>query len=63
VGEWKRRAGTVPLVGIGGLVPTRLPGLFAAGADSAAVVTDIKTAEDPEARCRNWISATREFLR
>lgn len=63
VGKWKRLAGSVPLVGIGGLVPTRLPGLFAAGADSAAVVTDIKTAEDPEAQCRDWISATREFLK
>jgi thiamine-phosphate pyrophosphorylase len=57
---WKARAGATPLVGIGGLTPERLPGLFAAGADSAAVVTDIERAEDPEARCRAWIAATRE---
>ncbi|SFM77496.1 thiamine-phosphate pyrophosphorylase [Thioclava dalianensis] len=56
---WKRRAGSTPLVGIGGLTPERLPGLFAAGADSAAVVTDIQTAADPEARCREWIATTR----
>ncbi|MCA2011445.1 thiamine phosphate synthase [Cereibacter sphaeroides] len=63
VREWKRQAGPVPLVGIGGLAPERLPGLFAAGADSAAVVTDIKTAADPEARCVEWIHATRGFCR
>lgn len=59
VREWKRRAGRVPLVGIGGLTPERLPALFAAGADSAAVVTDIQQAADPVARCREWIAATR----
>lgn len=60
VRDWKRRVGDVPLVAIGGLTPERLPGVFAAGADSAAVVTDIQTAPDPEARCREWIAATRE---
>ncbi|AVW89804.1 thiamine phosphate synthase [Celeribacter baekdonensis] len=58
VTAWKRAAGKVPLVGIGGLTPERLPGLFAAGADSAAVVTDIAQAADPEARCCDWIKAT-----
>jgi len=62
VTAWKRRAGTVPLVGIGGLTPARLPDLFAAGADSAAVVTDIQQAADPLARCREWIEATRPIL-
>ena len=52
--------GDLPLVGIGGLTPERLPALFAAGADSAAVVTDIQQAADPAARCRDWIAATRE---
>ncbi len=61
VRKWRQLAGSVPLVGIGGLVPERLPSLFAAGADSAAVGTDIKTAHDPEARCREWIAATREY--
>lgn len=59
VTAWKRRIGDLPLVGIGGLVPERLPGLFAAGADCAAVVTDLAQAADPAARCREWIAATR----
>lgn len=58
VSEWKRRAGLVPLVAIGGLTPERLPAVFAAGADSAAVVTDIQMAPDPIARTREWIAAT-----
>jgi thiamine-phosphate pyrophosphorylase len=58
VTAWKRRIRDLPLVGIGGLTPERLPGLFAAGADSAAVVTDIATAAEPEARCRDWLAAT-----
>lgn len=57
--NWKARIGTVPLVAIGGLTIDRLPGVFAAGADSAAVVTDLLQAEDPEARTRDWIAATR----
>ena len=59
VAAWKRRLGALPLVGIGGVTPERLVQLFAAGADSAAVVTDIARAADPEARCRLWIAATR----
>lgn len=59
VRAWKARAGATPLVGIGGLTPERLPDLFAAGADSAAVVTDIQQAADPAARCREWLAATR----
>lgn len=57
VTRWKDIAGKVPLVAIGGLTPDRLPGVFAAGADSAAVVTDIQQAADPEARCRLWAEA------
>lgn len=56
--DWKARAGAVPLVAIGGLVPERLAGVFDAGADSAAVVTDIAQAPDPEARVRLWLAAT-----
>lgn len=55
--RWKKLAGQTPLVAIGGLTPDRLPGVFAAGADSAAVVTDIQAAEDPQARTREWIAA------
>lgn len=59
VTRWKTMAGNTPLVAIGGLTPERLPGVFAAGADSAAVVTDIQQAADPEARTREWIAAAR----
>lgn len=55
VTRWKGMAGATPLVAIGGLTPDRLPAVFEAGADSAAVVTDIQQAEDPEARTREWI--------
>ncbi|WP_283638699.1 thiamine phosphate synthase [Marinovum algicola] len=55
VTDWKRRAGRVPLVAIGGLTPERAPGVLAAGADSLAVVTDVQQAEDPEARVRDWL--------
>lgn len=57
VARWKAMAGETPLVAIGGLTPERLPDVFAAGADSAAVVTDIQHAPDPEARTRLWLKA------
>lgn len=59
IGEWKRLIGDTPLVAIGGLTVERLPGVFSAGADIAAVVTDIVRHNDPEARVREWIAATR----
>ena len=55
--EWKRRIGALPLVAIGGLTVERLPGVFAAGADAAAVVTDIVRHADPEGRTRAWLAA------
>ena len=56
LGEWRRRIGALPLVAIGGLTPERLAGVYAAGADVAAVVTDIVRASDPEARMRQWLA-------
>ena len=55
--EWKRRIGILPLVAIGGLTLERLPGVFAAGADVAAVVTDIVRHASPEERARAWLAA------
>ncbi|MFS4582581.1 thiamine phosphate synthase [Phaeobacter sp. C3_T13_0] len=55
--RWKNIVGATPLVAIGGLTTDRLPGVFAAGADSAAVVSDIQLAADPEARTREWLEA------
>jgi thiamine-phosphate pyrophosphorylase len=57
LGEWKRRVGALPLVAIGGLTLERLSGVYAAGADVAAVVTDIVRAAQPEARTREWLAA------
>jgi thiamine-phosphate pyrophosphorylase len=54
--EWKWRVGNIPLVAIGGLTVERLPGVFAAGADVAAVVNDIVSNGDPEARAREWLA-------
>jgi thiamine-phosphate pyrophosphorylase len=56
--EWRRRVAPLPLVGIGGLTIERLQGVFDAGADSAAVVTDITMNADPEARTRAWLEFT-----
>jgi len=59
IGEWKRRVGAIPLVAVGGLNVERALACLAAGADSAAVVTDITLNADPERRAREWIAATR----
>jgi thiamine-phosphate pyrophosphorylase len=59
VTEWKRRVGAVPLCAIGGLTPERARAVLDAGADTAAVVTDVLLNADPEARTREWVAATR----
>ncbi|HUF56454.1 MAG TPA: thiamine phosphate synthase [Thermohalobaculum sp.] len=59
IGEWKAAAGPVPLVAIGGFTVGRAAGAFSAGADVVSVVTDIVRHEDPEARTRAWLAATR----
>ena len=56
IAEWKRLVGAIPLVAIGGLTVERLPGVFAAGADVAAVVNDIVSNKDPEGRAREWLA-------
>ncbi len=63
IGEWKKKIGSCPLVGIGGVSLDRAKGVLDAGADSAAVVTDITLNADPEARARAWVSATRGFVK
>jgi thiamine-phosphate pyrophosphorylase len=59
--EWKKKIGKIPLVGIGGITLERVAGVLQAGADSAAVVTDISRNADPEQRARNWVKSTRAF--
>ena len=57
IGEWRARI-ACPVVAIGGITLERAPEVLAAGATSAAVVTDIVTNDDPERRTRDWIAAT-----
>jgi thiamine-phosphate pyrophosphorylase len=59
--EWRKRIGKIPLVGIGGVTLERVAGVLEAGADSAAVVTDITRNADPEQRAGDWAKATRAF--
>jgi thiamine-phosphate pyrophosphorylase len=62
IGEWKRLIGERPLVAIGGINLERAPLCLAAGADSAAVVTDITLNSHPEARAKAWLAATRRAI-
>ncbi len=55
IGQWKRRIGERALVAIGGITLGRLPGVLIAGADCAAVVTDIVRSPHPEARVAAWL--------
>ena len=58
--EWKRRIGDIPLVAIGGIKLEQTPEIFAAGADSIAVVSDITQNPEPDARVRAWLGLKAE---
>ncbi|WP_434725294.1 thiamine phosphate synthase [Mesorhizobium sp. RIZ17] len=58
IAVWKQRVGELPLVAIGGLTVERATGVFARGAESAAVVTDIVGNARPEVRVLKWLAAT-----
>jgi thiamine-phosphate pyrophosphorylase len=53
--EWKKRVGAIPLVAIGGIKLEQAPEIYAAGADSIAVVSDITQHPEPDARVRAWL--------
>ena len=55
----RRLIGPIPLVAIGGLTVERAQACLARGADSVAVVTDIRLNADPEARAAQWLEMTR----
>lgn len=57
ISEWKKRVGAIPLVAIGGIKLEQAAEIFAAGADSIAVVSDVTQNADPDARVRAWLSA------
>jgi len=54
LGEWKKRI-ACPLVAIGGITLELAPAVYAAGADSIAVVTDIVKHANPQARTEQWL--------
>ena len=56
VGQWKKRVGELPLVGIAGITVERAQGVIDAGADSCAVITDFITHDDPEGRVGEWVA-------
>jgi thiamine-phosphate pyrophosphorylase len=58
--EWKKRIGATPLVAIGGIKLEQAAGIFAAGADSIAVVSDVTQNADPDARVRAWLGQNAE---
>ncbi len=53
--DWKKRIGNIPLVAIGGIKFEQAPEIFAAGADSIAVVSDVTQNADPDARVKQWL--------
>jgi thiamine-phosphate pyrophosphorylase len=53
--EWKKRIGDIPLVAIGGIKLEQAREIFAAGADSIAVVSDVTRNPDSDARVRAWL--------
>ncbi|MGN6409874.1 MAG: thiamine phosphate synthase [Nitrobacter sp.] len=55
IGEWKKRVGNIPLVAIGGIKLEQAAEIFAAGADSIAVVSDVTQNPDPDARVKAWL--------
>jgi thiamine-phosphate pyrophosphorylase len=53
--EWKKRIGALPLVAIGGIRLEQASEIFAAGADSIAVVSDVTQNADPDKRVKQWL--------
>ena len=60
IAEWKQRIGNIPLVAIGGIKLEQAAEIFAAGADSIAVVSDVTQNPDPDARVRAWLQMNAE---
>ncbi|KJC61086.1 thiamine-phosphate pyrophosphorylase [Bradyrhizobium sp. LTSPM299] len=60
--EWKKRIGSIPLVAIGGIKFEQSAEIFAAGADSIAVVSDVTQNADPDARVRQWLGLNVEAV-
>ena len=48
--------------GIGGITLERAPGVFAAGADSIAVVSEVTMHSNPESRVQSWMISTQKCI-
>jgi thiamine-phosphate pyrophosphorylase len=60
IAEWRSKL-SCALVAIGGITLARAPSVLAAGANAAAVITDIVASDDPELRTRAWLAATKPW--
>jgi len=58
--KWKQRIGDIPLVAIGGIKFEHAAEIYAAGADSIAVVSDVTQNADPDARVKQWLGLSTE---
>jgi thiamine-phosphate pyrophosphorylase len=58
--EWKKRIGDIPLVAIGGIKLEQAAEIYAAGADSIAVVSDVTQHPEPDVRVRAWLEQSAE---
>jgi thiamine-phosphate diphosphorylase len=56
----RAKAGTIPVVAIGGITLDTIADVIQAGATSAAVITDLVATGDPEARVRAYVDRLRQ---
>jgi thiamine-phosphate pyrophosphorylase len=59
---WKLVIDDIPLVAIGGIKLEQAADIFAAGANSIAVVSDVTLNADPDARVRAWLGQYAEAV-
>ncbi len=59
IGEWKKLIGKIPLIAIGGIKLEQAQAIFASGADSIAVVSDITQHINPNQRVHDWLALKR----
>lgn len=59
IGIWKQRI-ACPLVAIGGIRLEQAAAVYAAGADSICIITDVLNAPDPEKRLQDWLRCAEE---
>ncbi len=57
--EWKKRIGKIPLIAIGGIKLEHAKDIFAAGADSIAVVSDVTQSSHADRRVQDWLDLIR----